>query len=84
MRMLRTFWDAAVQIDPAAEKIDEKHMPLCRAGELSALWKQSGLEDVSEQSIDIRTTFESFLDSWIGDRKQEYFNICAAVRRRVT
>jgi hypothetical protein len=24
------------------------------------------------------------LDSWIGDRKQEYFNICAAVRRRVT
>ena len=64
MRMLRTFWDAAVQIDPAAEKIDEKHMPLCRAGELSALWKQSGLEDVSEQSIDIRTTFESFLDFW--------------------
>jgi len=27
---------------------------------------------------------KAWLDSWIGDRKQEYFNICAAVRRRVT
>jgi len=64
MRMLRTFWDAAVRIDPEAEKLDEKHMPLCRAGELSALWRQGGLENVREQSIDIRMSFKSFADYW--------------------
>ena len=64
MRMLRTFWDAAVQVDPDAETSDEKHMPLCRAGELSALWTKGGLEDVSEQSIEISMNFESFEDYW--------------------
>jgi len=64
MRMLRTFWDAAVHLDPGAEKLDEKHMPLCRAGELSALWKQGGLENVHEQSIDIKMRFESLADYW--------------------
>ena len=64
MRMLRAFWDAAAHIDPEAERLDEKHMPLCRAGELSALWRQGGLEDVSEHSIDIRMRFGSFAEYW--------------------
>jgi SAM-dependent methyltransferase len=64
MRMLRTFWDAAVHIDPGADKLDEKRMPLCHRGELSALWRQGGLEHVREQSIDIRMRFESFADYW--------------------
>src|ERR1035441_7796472 len=64
MRMLRTFWDAAVHIDPGAEKLDEKHMPLCRAGEMSALWRQGSLENVREQSIDIRMRFKSLADYW--------------------
>ncbi len=64
MRMLRTFWDAAVRTDRWAEDLDEKHMPLCRAGELSALWRQVGFENVREQSIDIRMRFESFRDYW--------------------
>src|SRR5262245_29255621 len=37
MRMLRAFWDAAIDADARADKQDEKHMPLCRAGELSQL-----------------------------------------------
>src|SRR5918993_2495789 len=37
MQMLRIFWDAAVRLDPKAEKIDEKHMKLCRSGQLSEL-----------------------------------------------
>jgi len=64
MRMLRTFWDAAAHLDPAADPLDEKRMPLCRAGELSALWKQGGLEDVREQAIDVTMKFESFADYW--------------------
>ena len=64
MRMLRTFWDAAVHLDSGAEKLDEKHMPLCRAGELSALWIEGGLENIREQSIDIRMRFASLADYW--------------------
>lgn len=64
MRMLRAFWDAAVSTDASAEKLDEKHMPLCRAGELSLAWKQAGLEDVHEQPLDITMRFGSFSDYW--------------------
>jgi SAM-dependent methyltransferase len=64
MRMLRTFWDAAVSIDAGAERLDEKHMPLCHAGELPDLWRQGGLENVREQPIDITMRFDSFVDYW--------------------
>jgi hypothetical protein len=64
MRMLRVFWDAAVRIDARAETLDEKHMPLCRAGDLSHLWKRGGLENVHEQPLDITMRFESFADYW--------------------
>lgn len=64
MRMLRIFWDAAVTVDPAAEQVDESHMPLSRAGELGELWRQSGLENVEERPLDITMRFESFADCW--------------------
>ncbi len=64
MEMLRAFWDAAVSLGPKAEPLDEKHMPLCRKGELSQLWKQGALEDVHEQPLSIATKFRSFADYW--------------------
>lgn len=64
MRMLRAFWDGAVRIDAEAEKLDEKHMPLCRAGELSELWRQGGLENVHEQPLVVTMRFASFADYW--------------------
>ncbi len=64
MRMLRIFWDAAASLDPEAEKLDEKHMPLCRAGELSELWRQGGLENVDEQPLEISMRFASRADYW--------------------
>ena len=64
MKMLRAFWDAAVSLDPSAKMRDENQMPLCRAGELSALWKRGGLEDVHEQPVDISMKFRSFGDFW--------------------
>ena len=64
MRMLRVFWDAAAGIDPKAGTHDEKHMPLCRAGELAQLWKQAGLESVRQAPLDIRMRFDSFSDYW--------------------
>jgi SAM-dependent methyltransferase len=64
MGMLRAFWDAAVDIDAAASKLDEKYMPLCRSGELSHLWERGGLEKVHEQPLEIEMRFKSFADYW--------------------
>jgi SAM-dependent methyltransferase len=48
MQMLRLFWDSAVSLSPAAEKADEKHMPLCRRGELGGPWGHGGHIDLDE------------------------------------
>jgi SAM-dependent methyltransferase len=64
MKMLRVFWDAAVAMDPAAGKLEERHMPLCRPGELTALWKDGGLERIEERPLDIAMQFASFDDYW--------------------
>jgi SAM-dependent methyltransferase len=64
MQMLRIFWDAAAALDASAERLDEKHMPLCRAGELASLWKQGGLRRVEERPLEIATRFASFDDYW--------------------
>jgi SAM-dependent methyltransferase len=64
MRMLRAFWDSAVSVDLSAEQFDEKHLPLCRAGELSEFWRQIGLENVQELALDLTQQFASFADYW--------------------
>lgn len=64
MQMLRVFWDEAVALDPANEPKDERHMPVCRPGELAALWKAQGLLDVREEPLVIPLNFASFEDFW--------------------
>lgn len=64
MQMLRLFWDATVEVDGKAARFHEKHMPLCRAGELSGLWKSVGLDNIHEQSLEIKMNFKSFQDYW--------------------
>jgi SAM-dependent methyltransferase len=64
MQMLRTFWDAAVALDPDAAPRDERHMPLCTPGALAELWRRSGLREVDEQPLTIDMAFESFDDYW--------------------
>ena len=57
MQMLRTFWDAAVALDPDAAPRDERHMPLCTRGALAELWRTHGLQDVDEQPLTIEMAF---------------------------
>jgi SAM-dependent methyltransferase len=64
MRMLRIFWDAAGGLDSAAGRFDEKHMPLCRKGELSELWTRGGLRKVQESPLAIIMRFTNFDDFW--------------------
>lgn len=65
MEMLRVFWDEAVAVDPAVASRDERHMALCRRGELAALWREAGLTDVDDQPLMIDLVFESFDDYWL-------------------
>ena len=64
MQMLRIFWDEAAARDPGAATRDERNMPLCRRGELAALWRAQGLVQVEEQPLTIPLAFASFDDYW--------------------
>jgi SAM-dependent methyltransferase len=64
MQMLRFFWDEAVALDPAAEKRDERHMKLCREGQLGEAWRKAGLANVEEKPLEIGQTYASFDDYW--------------------
>lgn len=64
MEMLRAFWDEAVALTPAHATKDECNMPLCRRGDLAALWRGHGLKDVVEEALTIETRFASFDDFW--------------------
>jgi len=64
MEMLRHLWDAAAEIDEAAVNKHEGNMPLCRRGELAALWSDRGLVDIADTSLTISMDFTSFEDYW--------------------
>ena len=64
MQMLRFFWDEAVALDPEMEPKDERHMKLCREGQLGALWRKAGLADVREGALTIEQRYTSFEDYW--------------------
>ena len=64
MEMLRVFWDEAVALDPAAAGRDERHMPLSRHGELSALWCDLGMRNVEGAPLAVDMAFASFDDFW--------------------
>jgi SAM-dependent methyltransferase len=64
MQMLRIFWDEAIARNPAAAARDERNMPLCRRGDLAALWREHGLAQIEEQPLTIQLSFASFEDYW--------------------
>ena len=65
MEMLRTFWDAAVELNPDATKMDEgARFPLCRPEALTDLFTRAGLRGVEVKATDIPTHFVSFDDYW--------------------
>jgi SAM-dependent methyltransferase len=65
MELMRVFWDAAVELDPDAAKLDEGvRFPLCRPEALTKLLASAGLEEVEVTPIDIPTSFADFDDYW--------------------
>jgi hypothetical protein len=65
MQMLRYFWDAAVELDNAANKFDEGiRFPLCQEGQLESLFQEVGLKQVETTAIEVKTVFKNFDDYW--------------------
>lgn len=65
MEMLRHLWDEAAAIDDDAVARHEGNMPLCRQGELAALWTECGLVSVVDTALTIKMDFKSFDDYWV-------------------
>lgn len=65
MELIRSFWDAAVELDPDASKLDEGvRFPLCRREALEKLFADSGLGEVEVKAFDVPMWFASFEDYW--------------------
>jgi ubiquinone/menaquinone biosynthesis C-methylase UbiE len=66
MTLLRTFWDAAREIDPqgAAAADEGTTMRWCSESELARLWGDAGLGEVRTGSLEARAAYASFEDLW--------------------
>ena len=64
MTLLRTFWDAATALDPAAADRDEGSQRYCTPDELTALWSEAGLEEVAVRPTVARAAYDGFEDLW--------------------
>ena len=63
MKMLRTFFDAALALDPAAP--DEAIVMRFQGGEeLAGLWSSAGLREVETAPLDVAVEYSSFDDYW--------------------
>ncbi|MBI5088420.1 MAG: class I SAM-dependent methyltransferase [Actinobacteria bacterium] len=61
--MLTRFWDAARAIDPdAATEV----MRFGLAGELTELFETAGFADVTETTLEVRSTYDDFDELWAG------------------
>lgn len=65
MQMLRCFWDAALSVDPAAPD-EARTLRFGREHEIAELFTEAGFEDVTETTIEVRSTYATFDDLWSG------------------
>lgn len=63
MRMLRDFWDAALDLDPDAPDESRTMWPRT-ADDLDGLWRQAGLDDVETAPLMVETTYTGFDELW--------------------
>ena len=65
MELMRQFWDAAVDLDPAVRELDEGvRFPLCRPDALAGAFRHANLTAVDVVPIDVPTRFRDFDDYW--------------------
>nr|WP_275585922.1 class I SAM-dependent methyltransferase [Geodermatophilus sabuli] len=65
MQLMRAFWDAAGDLDPAARALDEgRRFGITRPEPLRALFDGAGLSDVAVSEVVVPTVFADFDDYW--------------------
>lgn len=65
MELMRRFWDAAKELDPAAAALDEAvRFPMCAPAPLATLLEGAGLAEVATFAVDVPTVFRDFDDYW--------------------
>jgi SAM-dependent methyltransferase len=65
MGMIRAFWDAAAELDPAAASADQAELfPLCKPEPLRALFAGAGVAQVRVDPVEVETRFRDFDDYW--------------------
>ncbi|HUQ57645.1 class I SAM-dependent methyltransferase [Lentzea sp.] len=66
MQMMRLFWDAAKDVDPAAASHDEglRFTSVSAPDPLRTFWTGAGLNDVEVRGIVVPTVFRDFDDFW--------------------
>lgn len=65
MQLMRHFWEAAAELDPAARDLDEGlRFPVCRPDRLAALFRAAGLQAVATAGLEVPTAFRDFDDYW--------------------
>lgn len=63
MQMLRTFWDAALAIDPAAPD-EARVMDYSDPESLRGLWLRAGLRDIETAPLVVKADYADFDDYW--------------------
>jgi trans-aconitate methyltransferase len=65
MEPLVRFWEAAVALDPAAARLDERtRFPVCALDRLAALFEGAGLQRVAAEPLEREAPLADFDDYW--------------------
>ena len=65
MQLLRYLWDAAINLDPTAEELDQgKCFPICNPDRLRVLFTEAGVSAVQVRPLEVPTIFRDFDDYW--------------------
>jgi SAM-dependent methyltransferase len=65
MQLMRHFWDAAIEQDPAvAEGAEHRRFTICRPDPLREAFERAGMPDARVEPIDVPTVFRDFDDYW--------------------
>jgi SAM-dependent methyltransferase len=66
MTLLRAFWDAAREVEPARGAVEDEGVVMrwCNERELVELWRAAGLRDVRGGALEVRAAYSDFEDLW--------------------
>ena len=61
MQLLGTYWESVRAVDPGAES---ERSPFGDRGQLDALWRERGLQEVETEALEVSTDYEDFDELW--------------------